>query len=212
MTVQSVYTQMKIYRICGAFAQDNKNPITKIYLNECNLHCYYCKNRKEIDDIHELNINEVIEKIQKLSNTDIYITGGEPLLQKDDIFELTNILINMKHRVFIETNGTFPVKDLPTNAIRIIHYKTPGSGMSGVNNYENSRMARSGKDIFRFVITSQSDYEWTEKIIKRYKLNKKYLCIISQDDEFNNEEWLHEKINNPPSGIIFLKREEISIQ
>ncbi len=212
MTDLSVYTQMKIYRICGAFAQDNKNPITKIYLNECNLHCYYCKNRKEIDDIHELNIKEILGKIQKLSNTDIYITGGEPLLQRDGIFELTNLLTDMKYRVFIETNGTFPVKDLPTNAIRIIHYKTPGSGMSGVNNYENSRMAKSGKDIFRFVITSQSDYEWTEKIIKRYKLNKKYMCIISPAEEFSNEEWFSEIINTSPSGIIFLKREEIPIQ
>ena len=62
-----------------------------------------------------------------LSNR-VLITGGEPLLQKEGVAFLAQELLQRDKKVFIETNGSILLKDLPQNLIKIVDVKTPGSG------------------------------------------------------------------------------------
>jgi 7-carboxy-7-deazaguanine synthase len=63
--------------------------------------------------------------------TDVTLTGGEPLLQKD-IKSLIEMLVSNGHRVEIETNGAHPIDVLAASECRpvfTLDYKLPSSGM-----------------------------------------------------------------------------------
>ena len=93
----------------------------------------------------------------------------------------------------METNGSWPVTELPEKLVAVIDIKTPGSGMSGVNNYENLRAAKRHHDEFKFVIAEESDFDWALQIIEQYRLDRRYLCHISPADGIQPK-WLAERI------------------
>ncbi len=95
------------------------------------------------------------------TNTHLVITGGEPLLQQD---ELRPFLAKLPETTFIEveTNGTIiPSVDLDS---RISAYnvspKTSNSGMASQKRFIKSALsffANSSKSQFKFVVTSEKD-------------------------------------------------------
>lgn len=56
-----------------------------------------------------MTIDEVVRHIQAFECPKVTITGGEPLLQEDEIHELLNRLFPLDYKISIETNGTLPV-------------------------------------------------------------------------------------------------------
>lgn len=75
-----------------------------IRLFGCNLHCNWCNSKYALEEGTEMEIDEVIAKLDK-SVPLVTITGGEPLLQQTAIADL---LWKTKARFnyIIETNGT----------------------------------------------------------------------------------------------------------
>ncbi len=72
----------------------------------CNLSCDYCDEQNLLDN--EWTINDIVTECQKLMKTYqhcLVLTGGEPLLQSQQIKEL---LPRIKLPVYLETNGTLP--------------------------------------------------------------------------------------------------------
>jgi 7-carboxy-7-deazaguanine synthase len=90
---------------------------TILRLSYCNLNCVFCdtkyswKHPKSGIIIDKTNIDEFIEKINKLKTNNLMITGGEPLLySNNDLF--FKLLDNVTKSIEIETNGILLDKKL----------------------------------------------------------------------------------------------------
>lgn len=112
-------------------------PSIFLRLSLCNLHCSWCdtpytwnwentpwptttgKKFKKNEQILELSPAEVLPHLTQRACPNIVITGGEPLLQQDEIAELISILPK-NHSIEIETNGTIIPKALDLS--RKVHF------------------------------------------------------------------------------------------
>lgn len=91
-----------------------QNPVRRRILlkfsSACNLDCIYCFQR---EDRQKLNYNpdyKVLEHFSPLitnSDTDIYLFGGEPLLQRN-LPIISELLSKYDRKMFVFTNGCFP--------------------------------------------------------------------------------------------------------
>lgn len=82
-------------------------PSVFVRLQGCNLHCSYCDvpgAQEQKDDNY--TVDQVFEIIRGYGCTKVTITGGEPLLQEDEIHQLLNRLFPHNYHISIETNGT----------------------------------------------------------------------------------------------------------
>ena len=79
----------------------------------CNLKCVWCDTKYTWDwdnydyskEVHELPIEKVIEKIKEFEPKHLVITGGEPLIQQNDIASLLSKLGD-DYFVEVETDCT----------------------------------------------------------------------------------------------------------
>ena len=58
-----------------------------------------------------MNILEILDEIKKFACSNICLTGGEPLLQKDTI-KLIESLLQKNYKICLETNGSISIKKL----------------------------------------------------------------------------------------------------
>ena len=73
----------------------------------CNIKCRYCdtnKNKFKKYSTDEL-IKKVRELVEKYNAKYVSLTGGEPLLQADFIYEFLNKIKTDKLKIYLETNG-----------------------------------------------------------------------------------------------------------
>ena len=69
-------------------------PCIFIRLTYCNLRCTYCDSEYSFYDGKKMKIDEILKEIKKYSCNLVEVTGGEPLLQKNCI-NLLNELIKI---------------------------------------------------------------------------------------------------------------------
>jgi len=149
-------------------------PCIFIRLTYCNLRCTYCDSEYSFYDGKKMKIDEILEEIKKYSCNLVEVTGGEPLLQKNCI-NLLNELIKNKYDVLLETSGSLSISDVPNKVINIIDFKCPSSKMDNKNMWDNINYLKKNDEI-KFVIGNRIDYEWTKQKIEEFKLNK--ICDI----------------------------------
>ena len=137
---------------------------TFIRLSGCNLRCSYCDTDYAYSGGEELTITEIIKRVEEFETPIVEITGGEPLMHKG-VDELAQELLNLHKEVLIETNGSYSIKTLPKEVVKIIDIKTPTSGEGDSFLQENLAFIDS-KDEVKFVIGSQEDYNWSLNFIK----------------------------------------------
>lgn len=105
------------------------------------------------------------------------ITGGEPLLQ-EGLYELIEKLRSLKYKILIETNGSRNISQLPGDVIKIIDWKTPGSGEENSFKIQNLNYI-SESDEIKFVLASTRDYQWSKSQIEKYNLAEKCTVLMS---------------------------------
>jgi len=140
---------------------------TFIRVSGCNCHCLYCDTKYAQDSKSgiEMPINEIVEKVKEIGCPKVTITGGEPLLQKNELYSLVSKLTpihEMRYNISIETNGSIAIPDWRMGAEKdflnwIADYKLPSSGED--NKMQDSNfMVLNGSDWIKFVIADIGDY------------------------------------------------------
>jgi pyruvate formate lyase activating enzyme len=87
-----------------------------IFTGGCTLKCPYCHNPEIIDGGKSVGMDEIIKKIEDSIDfiDSIVITGGEPLIQKEDINYILKYSKKKGLKTKLDTNGCFPdeLKDI----------------------------------------------------------------------------------------------------
>ncbi len=152
-------------------------PCVFIRLTGCNLRCVWCDTTHAFHNGKNFSIDQIIDQVKSYKINLVEITGGEPLLQKE-VFLLMGSLLKNGFKVMLETSGSLSIKNVPTEVIKIIDLKCPGSGEENKNLWENLNHL-TNKDEIKFVIADKADYEWSKKVLKNYKLDKKTSILFS---------------------------------
>lgn len=150
----------------------------------CNLDCSYCDTKWANVNTYpadEMTPDEIYNYIKSTGVTNVTLTGGEPLLQKD-MDKLLKILAQDKELyIEIETNGSVDVswvKAIPNCPSLTMDFKSPSSGMCDKMLMDNYDYIDS-KDTIKFVCGSQDDLNKAKEIIDKYNLTKKCAVYIS---------------------------------
>lgn len=148
---------------------------TFIRLSGCNMRCSYCDTLYALNPNsgEELDIDEIIQRVEKYKTKNVTLTGGEPLIHKD-IDLLINSLINKGYKVNIETNGSVSIEKYLNKCLITMDYKTPSSLME--KNMLLSNIEKlTENDVLKFVV-NESDLDTVEKVMRDYNI-KSYIYI-----------------------------------
>lgn len=138
-------------------------PTTFLRLSGCNLNCEFCDT--EFNEYKEISVELVKEAIlqhMKNNNTNLLvITGGEPLLQYDELKELVE---SLDCEIQIETNGT--VFRIPLN--KVSYVISPKTKFNKVFEFYKDY----DKSYFKFVIKDGFDLHSVGQLLKKYNYDK----------------------------------------
>lgn len=186
---------MKISEIFQSIQGEGTNAgIESIFIRTalCNLTCVWCdtkytwdwKNYDYDKEVSEISNDDIIKKLEKYTAKNIVITGGEPLMQQEELILLLSSLPK-KFFIEIETNGTI----LPLNKLVLlidqwnISPKTSNSN-NLIKQCEITECYNFFKNqpnvFFKFVVENESDILEITKIIKKYNIDKSKIILMPQ--------------------------------
>jgi 7-carboxy-7-deazaguanine synthase len=143
----------------------------------CDLRCSWC------DTPHAFNQGERMSRAAMLAETLAFncplveITGGEPLLQSE-VLPLMTELCDAGRTVLLETSGAHDLAPVDRRVHIIMDLKCPDSGESHRNRWANLDVLKPTDEI-KFVIASRRDWDWTERVIREYRLDGRFTCLVS---------------------------------
>lgn len=187
---------LKISEIFESIQGEGPNaekPSIFIRTANCNLSCSWCdtkytwdwKNYDYAKEVHEIEINEIINKITKYNAKNLVITGGEPLLQQEILSELLQSIKLQDYFVEMETNCTIkPIqKIIPLVDQWNVSPKLRNSG-NELSRYEISEcynfFAMQTNAFFKFVINDERDLPEVEHFIQKYNLPRSRILLMPQ--------------------------------
>lgn len=167
----------EIYRSIQGEARFAGSPCTFVRLSGCPLRCKWCDTVHAFGKGTLLSVDAIVTSVEALGTLLVEITGGEPLAQSGSI-ALMRQLVNRGFRVMIETSGAIDIAPIPDAVHIIMDIKPPGSGEAHSNRYENLEHLKITDEI-KFVVASESDFQWVLDITTKYRLTKICQVLIS---------------------------------
>ena len=153
-------------------------PCTFIRLTGCHLRCTYCDTAHAFYQGDRITLDDIVEQVYQISGACrlVEVTGGEPLLQPN-VHPLMSRLCDEGFKVLIETSGACDISTCDPRILRIMDLKTPGSGESHRNMFDNINHLND-RDEVKFVLTDRRDYEWARDIIEKHALADRTHAIL----------------------------------
>lgn len=147
-------------------------PATFVRLEGCNLRCSWCDSKYALGGGYEIDAKTLHKRIQtyrKERTHRIIITGGEPMLQQD---ELDTIPWQWNEKVAIETNGTInPSVVWFDSAVVSPKLSTAGENLYDLNILDEWINLPIDNVTFKFVITDLDEVFEASKIIHELSLD-----------------------------------------
>jgi len=157
----------EIFRSIQGEGKNQGRPCTFIRLAGCNLRCSWCDTPKSWEGGLDCSCTEVLESVRSYEGSYACITGGEPLLQGDDVRMLGYALQEMGYMIDIETNGTIDFRPFQPFASICMDVKCPSSG-------EKSDVALLSyirdDDSVKFVVKDIPDCRYATDIIRKHDI------------------------------------------
>ncbi len=152
-------------------------PTVFVRLTGCPLRCGYCDTEYAFSGGDWMTLDEILRDVSTYGARYVTVTGGEPLAQTDTP-ALLAMLCDAGYQVSLETSGSRDVNALDDRVNVVMDLKTPGSGESDKNRYENID-ALDSNDQIKFVITDRADYEWSCHLLAEHQLDKRCEVLFS---------------------------------
>ncbi|MCK5905019.1 MAG: 7-carboxy-7-deazaguanine synthase QueE [Gammaproteobacteria bacterium] len=152
-------------------------PTVFIRLTGCPLRCQYCDTSYAFHGGEVMLFEDIIRQVTKFNCKDVCVTGGEPLAQANSK-KLLKDLADLDFQVSLETGGSISLKEVDERVKIIMDIKTPDSGESTKNRWENLELLKQ-TDELKIVICSREDYQWSKEIIEQYKISEKCPILFS---------------------------------
>lgn len=150
-------------------------PCVFVRLTGCHLRCTYCDTEYAFHEGQQRSIDSIVEEVMGYPAQLVEITGGEPLLQKG-VHDLMTRLCNLGRTVLIETSGACDISTCDPRVVRILDFKTPGSGEVERNLWSNIEHLNK-RDEVKFVIMNRGDYEWSRNLVQEHDLLARLLSV-----------------------------------
>ena len=186
---------MKISEIFESIQGEGINagkPVIFLRTAECNLRCSWCDTKYTWDwnnydyskEVKEIPVKEVYQQLVRSTNKHLVITGGEPLMQQDDLVALLKFL-KPEFYVEIETNGTV----LPTNPLSALvdQWNVSPKTKNSDNPLELCEknecyefFSKQKNCYFKYVIESEDDLIEIMTLIKKHHLKKDRILLMTQ--------------------------------
>lgn len=167
-------------------------PTVFVRLTACNLRCTYCDTQYSYYEGELRALDTIVHEIESHKTPYVCITGGEPLLQKE-VHTLMKVLCDRGYTVSLETSGSKSVELVDPRVKIILDVKTPDSGAENSFLMANIGFSNATTE-YKFVICSDSDFEWSEKFCRQHNLFEKFVVLYSPSYGQVSERWLAEKI------------------
>lgn len=191
--------QLVVNEIFGPTMQgEGKNlgmPCFFLRLGGCNQHCIWCdtpytwdwtgRNGTKYDPKLELHPMEpeavlahLIERGDATGIHNLVVSGGEPMLQWHALKLVTTALRASGWYVEMETAGSIepPTAELVDQFTVSVKLSNSGNSAKVRINPEAIRFfAKSGRSVFKFVVTAPEDFEEIDALVKEYGLRPVYI-------------------------------------
>ena len=159
---------------------------------QCNLKCTWCDTKYTWDwenydytkEVKEMTLEEIKEQLLDFEIKHLVITGGEPLLQQDDLADLLSFL-KPDFYVEIETNCTILPNKMLTDLVDQwnVSPKTENSG-NPLELYENNEcyyfFANQENCFFKYVVEDESDIPEIKKFVTKYNIPENHVQLMTQ--------------------------------
>ncbi len=152
-------------------------PTVFVRLTGCPLRCQYCDTAYAFHGGEYQNLAAVLERVAAFQTRQVCVTGGEPLAQKACLPLLT-ALCDAGYEVSLETSGALPVDEVDARVVKVVDIKTPASGESAKNRFENLPLL-TAKDQIKFVICDRADYDWAKQCMNEHGLAARCEILFS---------------------------------
>jgi 7-carboxy-7-deazaguanine synthase len=166
-------------------------PMTFVRLQGCNLRCKWCDTKYSWSDESSVMLREqILETIGKRVEW-ICITGGEPLLQSDEVGKLVEYLAFGGSNMEMETNGTFErpfwADGLDTIMVDI---KCPSSGQPFHNDKAFTSWLDGGNSVYhKFVVANADDLRFVKTLLPHPLLYNVIVSPAFKADNTLDVEW-----------------------
>ena len=173
-------------------------PTVFVRTSACNLRCNYCDTTYAYYSGKMMSAAEVLAQVASHGTKYVCVTGGEPLLQKETLPLMTS-LCDQGYKVSLETSGSLDCCEVDPRVRKIIDVKTPGSGEGTSFDFANLKFVDVNSE-FKFVICSESDFDWAESFSKQHHLFERSNVLYSPAFRKIEENWLAKKILSEKSS------------
>jgi len=161
---------MKIAEIFRSLQGEGKNqgrPCLFIRLAGCNLKCRWCDTQDSRIGGKTMSLDTILEHVWRINPPYVCITGGEPLLQGDELERLLDSLRRRGTAIDIETNGTIDFSRFQPSASICMDVKCPSSGeQSDLSLLEKLRP----EDSVKFVVKDEDDCRYAQEVIRGHRI------------------------------------------
>lgn len=149
---------------------------TFIRTGGCNLRCWkssgFCDAPHTLEMSYPypvLDVKDIVQKVVDYKAPNVTITGGEPMLQREGVCYLSNVLRQRSFRTSLETSGSLPMSELEVRCFNcvVMDVKPPSTEMSKKNVPANMKSLRDS-DYAKFVIENRADFNWAIEYIQKY--------------------------------------------
>lgn len=151
-------------------------PCVFVRFTGCGLRCSYCDTEYAFYEGEDLPVSSIIERVRSYGCRLVELTGGEPL-EQEGVYTLIDALLAEGYDLMVETGGHMDISRVDTRAKRIVDLKTPGSGMTHRNYYENITYLTPHDEV-KFVIGDRADYEWSKGQVELFDLTERCAFVL----------------------------------
>ncbi len=138
-----------------------------IRLAGCNLRCRWCDTPASRNGGDEMSIDTITGEVRQARLPYVCITGGEPLLQGDELGQLLATLHRQGIVIDIETNGTMDFTGFQRYTSICMDVKCPSSGEKS----DLSLLAAIRReDSVKFVVKDEADCRYAQDVMATHAI------------------------------------------